>query len=322
MAHSPASTLMIGIIGGGVAGMSCALWLKHLGYAPVIIEQNAKLGGQLLKLDRINRWVLGSYQQTSVGLAETYANHITQEAVDILYEARLLAVTASPTGFDAVIGQAGDTRPLQLRAIVIATGVRWVGLEVFGHIPGFQALSDAGLISFPPLSHLDKLPELKGKAVAVIGGGDNAHFTAKDAALAGAQVHLLVRTRPKARPAIRREIEGLIAQGRVIEHTGTQVAAVRQTPEGVEVTLHDGGTLQVGRVFVRAGFTANCGFLDTFAALSGIAKEAGYIKTDAAKRTSIPWVYAIGDVANAKYQSVVNAIAEGALAAQDLSERV
>ncbi|TAL51473.1 MAG: FAD-binding protein, partial [Methylovulum sp.] len=46
MNESPTNPLAVGIVGGGAAGMSCALWLKHLGYTPHIIEHNAKLGGQ------------------------------------------------------------------------------------------------------------------------------------------------------------------------------------------------------------------------------------------------------------------------------------
>lgn len=322
MTASPASTLTIGIIGGGVAGMSCALWLTHLGFKPVIIEQKAKLGGQLLNLHRINRWVLGSVGQTSAELAEAYAKHIHQEAISIIYESRLLSVTTTTTGFCCVFETAGNQHELQLRALIIATGVSVLGAEAFAPLTGFQACSDAGLITCYPTDHIDKLTDLAGKTVAVIGGGANAHFTAKDTALAGAKTYLLIRSHPKARPALRKEVEDLITQGRIIEFTKTQTARFHQDQNRITVTLQNGEILTVDRVFVRLGFAANSEFLDAFPALGLMDKEAGYIKTDVAKRTSIPWVYAIGDVANAEHQSVVNAIAEGAIAAQDLSERI
>lgn len=323
MNESTTHPFIIGIIGGGPAGMSCALWLKHLGYRPIIIEQQAQLGGQLRHLQRLNRWVLGMPGKTSAELAEFYATHIRQEAIETLYDARLLTVTARPDGFAARVGQAGNTQHLALRALVIATGAKLLGPEVFAHLPGFQAAAEAGLITFPPLAHLDLLPALTGKTVVVLGGGDNAHFTAKDLALAGATVHLLMRSTPKARPAIRNEVASLIAQGVVLEQTGVQVAGFNFHKDGMAITLDTGGACIIAQhVFVRIGFAANSGFLKAFTAFSGIAEQAGYIQTDAAKRTSIPWVYAVGDVANAKHQSVVNAIAEGALAAQDLSERV
>lgn len=311
--------MTIGIIGGGVAGMSCALWLKHLACRPVIIEQNDRLGGQLQHLDRINRWVLGFPNKTSAELAGIYADHINQEAIEVLYQAHLLAVTRTATGFDAAISQNGHTYPLTLQALVIATGARILGPEAFTGLPGFAAIHAAGLASFFPTAHLPILPALQGKTVAVIGGGDNAHYTAKDLALAGAKTYLLMRSSPKARPAIRKDVVALAAQGLVTERTGSEVLAFRQHQNGIEISLSNGDVIDADRVFARLGFTANSEFLTAFPALAGLSKHNSYITVDAYKRTSIAGVYAIGDVANSKHQSVANAIAEGAVAAQDLS---
>jgi thioredoxin reductase (NADPH) len=317
---------MVGIVGGGVAGMSCALWLKHLGFSPLIIEQNVQLGGQLLYLDRVNRWVLGSPDKTSVELAGIYAAHIKQEAIAVLYQAHLLEAKAQSTGFDLLIEETGKPRSLPVMAMVIATGLRVLGQEVFSGIKGFQALNKTGLMSFFPIDHLEKLLQLQGKTVAVIGGGDNAHYTSKDIAQAGAQVYLLMRSGPKARMIVRNELEILAKQGLVSERIGISIQGLRQYKGKIEITLlGEDGTeerIYVDRIFVRIGFAANSEFLDAYEAFSGMAKEAGYIKTDANKRTSVPWVYAIGDVANGKYQSVVNAIADGAMAAKDLGDRV
>ncbi len=326
MMQSSANAKMIGIIGGGVAGMSCSLWLKHLGFAPVIAEQGSKLGGQMLRLNRVNRWVLGFPGKTSQELADIYAAHINLEGIEVLCQAHLLSVSAVSTGFELLIDQSGGFRAISVMALVIATGLRVLSHEIFGAIPGYQSLSDAGLISCFPLGHLDKLLELNGKTVAVIGGGDNAHYTAKDIALAGARVYLLIRSNHKARVAIRNEIENYIKQEIVTERTGARVTAFRQDNGKIEINLQDvngiDDRIQVDRVFIRTGFAANSEFLDTCPALSGMAKESGYISTDPAKRTSIPWVYAIGDVSNPKHQSVASAIADGAIAAQDLSGRI
>ncbi len=316
------NTLMIGIIGGGVAGMACALWLKRLGYTPVIIEQNAKLGGQLLNLHRPNHWVLGLPGHTSAELASIYAEHIRQEAIDTFCPAHLLELDTTDTGFNAVVEHADKRHVLALRAIVIASGVRILGLEAFAALPGYQTVLEAGLISNFPFDHLTEQANWAVKTVAVIGGGDNAHFTAKDLVLAGAHVHLLERSTAKARATIRREVLELIAQGRISEHPQTQVTAFQIHQDGIALCLNNGEPITVDRIFARLGFAANSEGLTAFAAFNGLIKKAGYIQTDAAQRTSVPWVYAIGDVANARHQSVVNAIAEGAVAAQDLSERV
>ena len=306
--------------------MSCALWLKHLGLTPIIIEQNAKLGGQLLHLNRVNRWVLGYFDKTSTELAGIYVDHIKKENIQVICRSSLLNITANLSGYDISIEVDGNLQSLSTRALVIATGVRVLSHEIFGKIPGFQSIYDSGLISFYPIAHLDYLPTLKGKTIAVIGGGDNAYYTAKDVALAGAHVYLLSRSNPKARSTVRQEVVALIENKIISVRTGVELKPFRQHQYGVEITFlaadFNPEQINVDMVFARTGFAANSEFLDAFEAFSGLNKESGYIKTDSAKCTSIPWLYAVGDVANAKHQSVVNAIAEGAIAAQDISEQL
>jgi len=317
--------LTIGIIGGGVAGMSCALWLKHLGFLPIIIEANDQLGGQLLQINRINRWVLGATGKTSREIAESYADHINTEAINVIYQARILSISKCTDGFELTIEENGKQQLLRVRALVIATGVRVLGNELFKDIPGFQSIYDLGLISCFPLDHLDKMELLKNKTVAVIGGGNNAYYTALDAAKAGANVYLLIRSKAKARNHVQKEAEFFIERGIIYIKSETQVSAFRRHWDKIEINLNEKSgescCIEVDRIFVRTGFAANSDFIVLFEAFSGMIKEAGYIKTDALKRTSIPWVYAIGDVTNVKQQSVVCAIADGAIAAQDISER-
>ncbi len=321
-----ANKLTIGIIGGGVAGMSCALWLKHLGFTPVIIERNKQLGGQLLQINRINRWILGAVGKSSIELAQYYADHINDEAITVMFQTRILSVSKDNEGFELAINENGNHQSLRVRGLVIATGVRALGDELFNDIPGFQACFESGLITFFPLDHLDKLELLNNKTVAVIGGGDNAYYTALDLAKAGAKVFLLIRSEPKARTNVQQEAAFFIEQGIISVMTGIQVSVFREHREKIELSLLEKNIenrrIEVDRVFVRTGFAANSDFLNTLTELSDITKEAGYIKTDVTKRTSIPWVYAIGDITNSKHQSVVYAIADGAIAAQDISERV
>ena len=319
--------LTVAIIGGGVAGMSCALWLKQLGFSPVIIEKNTQLGGQLLDIQRINRWVLGWQNKTSAELAIIYAEHIKQEQITVIYQAQPLDITHKPYGYEVVVSiKNQDKQTFQVGALIIATGVRVLGAQAFDSITGFQPIYQAGLIQCFPLDHLDRLTHLQGKTVAIIGGGDNAHYTAKDMALAGIKSHLIMRSQPKARPNIRKEIENFVNNGIIIEHQQTEVTAFQQNQGQMTLDLITAKRLmsqiKVDAVFVRIGYRPNTEFLDTFEAFSSLAKQVGYVTTDASKRTSIPLLYAIGDVANRQHQSIAGAIAEGALAAQDISERI
>ena len=267
MGHSSDCNPIVGIIGGGPAGMSCALWLKQLGFLPHIIERNAALGGQLLNISRINRWVLGLPDRTSTELAKLYGNHISDENIPVNYNTHLTAIETKGGGYRLILQEADRGKiSMQVQALVIATGVQAVGREIFSKTPGFDSLYAAKLISCFPTDHLDRLEHLQGKTVAVIGGGDNAHFTVKDVASVAARTYLLVRSRPKAQRNICQGVKALIEQGLVIEYLETEVDAFRQDQDGIEISLNKSGSvaakIKVDMVFTRAGFTPNSKFLD------------------------------------------------------------
>ncbi|MGD0959462.1 MAG: NAD(P)/FAD-dependent oxidoreductase [Methylomonas sp.] len=315
---------VIAIIGGGPAGMSCALWLKLMGLSPNIIERNAALGGQLLYINRINRWVLGLPNRTSVELAELYGKHISEENIPVKYNTQLTAVESAGSDYRLFL-QESDQNPTSIlvQAIVIATGVRVLNREIFSQIPEFDTLAAMGRIGVFPTDHIIKLENLSGKTAAVIGGGDNAHYTAKDLASTAARTYLLIRSQPKAHSRIRKEVETLIEQGLVIEYTQTTVDAFRQVQDGVEIFFTTSGSvvanIKVDMVFTRTGFTPNSEFLNKLIPFANIRKLAdGYLFTDTECRTSIASVYAIGDVRSPRMQSVVTAIADGAKAARTI----
>lgn len=308
--------------------MSCALWLKHLGFSPVLIDAGAMLGGQLLAIKRINRWVLGIQGRTGPALAELYARHVVDEAIEVRLDTRLESVMMEDSGFSLVVREGEcHTESLPVRALVIATGLRVNTADIPNSIPEAAPLIESGLLSFFPLDHLEPTEALDGKRVAVIGGGDNAHFTAKDLAFRTALTHLIVRSRPRAQPLVRREVEALIRQGRVREHGGVRIVAFHQGPGGITITVAQDHSrveqIEVDRIFARIGFSPNTEFLDQLSPLAELKKDAdGYLRVDACKRTSLPRVYAVGDVTNPDHPSVVCAIADGAVAAQAIARDV
>ena len=317
---------VVGIIGGGPAGMSCALWLRQLGLSPYIIERNAAPGGQLLQVNRINRWVLGLPGRTGPELARLFGNHVSAENIPVNCNTQLTALEAAGAGYRLILQEAGRGQTsLPVQALVIATGVRVLGGEIFSGTPGFDALYAEGLVGCFPTSHLDRLELLQGKTVAVIGGGDNAHFTVEDVAAVAARIYLLIRSGPKAQAKIRQQVQALIEQGRVVEYLETEVGAFRQSQGRIELSLTQSGSvaanIHVDMVFTRTGFAPNSEFLDTLSPVAHMAKQAGgYVWVDAWRRTSIASVYAVGDVASPDPQAVVTAIADGAIAARAIAQ--
>jgi thioredoxin reductase len=228
------------------------------------------------------------------------------------------------TGFRLVLAEAEKpTLTLSARALVIATGLRLKSSEMWRAIPSAKPLYQAGLLSFFPLDHLADTA-LAGQRVAVIGGGDNAHFTAKDLASSAAIVHLIIRSKPKAQPKVREAIEALIGQGILREYVGATIGKLEQQPGGIviDLTRNDGKLeqIEVDRIFARTGFAPNTDDLAALGPLAGLAIDAaGYVQVDAGKRTSLPAVYAIGDVANPDHPAIVTAIADGAVAARAIA---
>jgi thioredoxin reductase len=168
---------------------------------------------------------------------------------------------------------------------------------------------------------------LEGKRVAVIGGGDNAHFTAKDLASRNALTHLIIRSRPRAQAMVRQEVEALIRQRRVQEHSGALITGFHQGSGGIAIALtrndSDAECIEVDRIFARTGFAPNTEFLTGLGPWAGLKRTSdGYVRVDASKRASLPFVYAVGDVANPDHPSVVSAIADGAVAAQTIAQDV
>ena len=74
---------VVTVIGGGLAGMSCALWLKHLNCSPIIIEKNKQFGGLQTINPFHNKWYLGIPGQTRMELAKQFSRHIELEVIPL-----------------------------------------------------------------------------------------------------------------------------------------------------------------------------------------------------------------------------------------------
>src|SRR6266702_8382813 len=79
---------IVPIIGGGPAGMSCALWLHNYGLKPVIIEQADALGGMARLSPYPNAWLLGERGKSARENAAEFAAHMRELAIETWLGAR------------------------------------------------------------------------------------------------------------------------------------------------------------------------------------------------------------------------------------------
>lgn len=309
--RTPARVL---VVGAGPAGMSCALWLHNLGLKPCLVDSGDQLGGLMNRNTLSNNWVLGQCGQTGPEIAASFARHLTELALEV--RLNVVDFQIQPQEADFLIQLGREAPEQRYAAIVWATGTRIRAEEVLAHIPGVDTLP-GDLLRFGPAAFEDIAAAAAQGLTLVIGGGDNAIENAHMLAQAGGRVLVLARSRFRAQAAL---------MASVAEHAG--IRCLEQAvptqfdphPQGVKVSfLSPAGNedILVQRLHVLAGYEPNADFGRYFVESVRLLRDAqGYLRVDAWGRTSVPGVYAAGDVCNPAFPSVVSAIAQGAQVAK------
>ena len=120
------------IIGGGPAGMSCALWLANYGLRPVVIERESALGGMARLSPYPNDWLLGRPGESARENAVAFARHIERTVVETWLGGQPKQLTRERDGgfrLDVAFSGGRETQSLSCPAIVIATGTSFRGEE-------------------------------------------------------------------------------------------------------------------------------------------------------------------------------------------------
>jgi thioredoxin reductase (NADPH) len=314
---------IVPVIGGGPAGMSCALWLHNYGLRPVIIEQESALGGMARRSPYADPWLLGRPDETTREHAAAFAAHIRKVGVDTWLGAQPRQLRREHGGFRlevAVPGEA-EVRSLSGPALVIATGTRFHGEEWLDRMKNARRLAAAGRVHLGPtaVGEPDANP---GAQVLVIGGGDNAFEVSAILLEKGASVTILMRSQaPRAQPLLVERVRRHAASGKARVLAERTVAALDDAGPGVRVRLDDGSELAVDRVVVLFGYRANAD--QSWLAGLALNKDAsGYLLVDGNMETSCRGVFAVGDVANPVHPCIPTAVAAGTVAAREIAKRL
>lgn len=288
------------VAGGGVAGLTAAWHLARLGRGVTVLTGGVP-GGHLLSLERIEG--LPGFPE---GIAGYDFCPILQEQAET---AGAICSGAEFTGFT------GGGSPLRIqttegeqlaRALIIATGATLKKLDV----PGEERLRGRGV------SHCASCdaPLLRGRSVAVIGGGDSAMQEALTLADAGVMVTLLQRESELTGKACYRQ--------RIASHAGITVRYQALVDEitgdaaVTGVTVHDLTTgsaahIDAAAVFVYIGLQPAAGVV-----ACGLELDAsGAIVTDDRLRTAQPGVFTAGSVRAGSAGQAIHAAGDGALVA-------
>jgi thioredoxin reductase (NADPH) len=311
---------IICIIGGGPAGMSCAIWLKHFGFYPIILEKSKQLGGSQNMNPFHNRWYLGVPGKTGKELAQECRQHIELELIPTLLGSKLKRILREENNFKICT----EEHEIIAQSIVIATGLRFKGDETLKSIAVPHQSLSSKRVSFNP----GILPTNHGQIVAVVGGGDNGLGTALMLADTAKHVHLFVRTQFRGFKLNQKSVFEYIQAGKITLHKPASLHQLEGQGEKISIKFKEGDKpeqeLLLDYIYFRMGFTPNIEEIIQLFAQGGVGEmelnSAGYIQTDRFQRTSIRNVYAAGDVANPRDPCVATAVAHGAIAARSVEE--
>lgn len=288
------------IVGGGPAASAAAVYAARKGLRTGIVTD--RFGGQVLDTLGIENFI--SVQETEgPKLVHALEQHVKSYDVEVIKLQRASALI--PGEVFTVECESGAS--LKAKSVILATGARWRELNV----PGEQEYRNRGVAYCP---HCDG-PLFKGKPVAVVGGGNSGVEAAID--LAGVVSHVTLLEYDvmlRADEVLQRKLRSLsnvtvITSAQTMEVTGdgNKVNGLRYRDR----KLGAENLISLDGIFVQIGLLPNTDWLKNTIALSA----RGEIEVDVHGQTSIPGVFAAGDVTTVPYKQIIIALGEGSKAA-------
>jgi thioredoxin reductase (NADPH) len=315
---------IVPIIGGGPAGMSCALWLHNYGFHPVIVERDAELGGMARRSPYPDEWLLGQLDGSAREHAAKFAGHMRKLAIETWLDAWPQRLSrASDGGFrlEVVRSDKGEGQSLSSTAVVIAAGTRFRGEDWLERVSHARPFATADRIHLGPAA-IAEVGLDAGEDVAVIGGGDNAFDISRRLAEKGVRVTLVMRGQaPRAQPLLVERLRGYQDSGMAKVLAGRAVAALEDAGAKVRVRLDDGGEIVVDRIALLFGYQPNSDE-PWLTELAPATDAHGYIVVDGNMETSRRGLFAVGDISNPVHPCIATAIAAGTMAARAIQQRL
>lgn len=279
------------IVGGGPAGCSCALWLKLLGYQPCIIERRSKLGGLQNDSPFSNSWIATSPTQTGHEVAACIHQHIIQQQIACVLNNPAISITQSAEDRFSVL--LANQESIHAQFLVIASG----------SVPVDGGLRASDRILIGPGEHIVHY-DFAHKRVAILGGGDNAFENYEFIKNKGAaDVHIYAHSIV----ARKQFVKGVPQQDIFCGKYGVDAENCKVANKFYDV------------IAVFYGWKPKISYLNNLS----LMQQEGFISTDfSTAETSIPGIYAIGEVTSRFPPNCVTAMADGVVAAVAIQKKM
>ena len=298
------------ILGSGPAGYSAAVYAARANLKPVLITGIAQ-GGQLMTTTDVDNWPADADGVQGPELMERFQKHAERFNTEMIFDhIHTTYLKESP------IRLVGDNGEYTCDALIIATGAsaQYLGL------PSEDAFAGKGVSACATCDGFF----YKNQEVAVIGGGNTAVEEALYLSNIASKVTLIHRRdKFKAEAILVDKLNARVAEGKIelqLFHTLDEVLGDNSGVTGMRVKdTNTGKTKDIALqgVFIAIGHKPNT---DIFA--GQLEMEGGYIITQAGRKgnataTSVPGVFAAGDVQDHIYRQAVTSAGTGCMAALD-----
>lgn len=294
------------ILGGGPGALTSALYLSRFGVVPLVIEGEL-VGGRISQSHKVQNWP-GEMEIAGSELTEKLRKQVVANGAHLLSE-KVTSVDLSRRPFTFTTESLFDpskknTFTADVCIIAMGTKPNLLGVQ------GEKEFWGKGVTNCAVCDG----PLMKDKAVVIVGGGDAALLEAEYLSQIAKSVDILVRGK-NFRSIEEKRKEEILKKPNVKVHFQTKVSKIVGSKENVTgVVINEKGKekkLPIDGVFLAIGSTPNTELFKNTLDLD----DKGYIYLQKGQRTTIPGVYAIGDIADPIYKQAISAAGDGAKAA-------
>jgi thioredoxin reductase (NADPH) len=306
----------VAIIGAGPAGLATAVYAASEGLSTIVVEGLAP-GGQAGTSSRIENYLGFPTGISGQDLANRALVQAQRFGAQLVVSRKVVALVAEE-GRNLVVMEHG--RRLSSRCVVIATGARYrsISAENYHRFEGEGIHYAATELEAALCGH---------EAVAVVGGGNSAGQAALFLSSRVLRVHLIVRAGDLHGTMSDYLIQRITAAPNIVLRTNSQITSLHGGEWLESVTIKtsypgDEDTVEVCGLFVMIGATPNTEWLGA----SVDTDSAGFIRTGTGTNgtttheTSLPGVFAVGDVRSGSIKRVASAVGEGSVVVAEIHQ--
>jgi thioredoxin reductase (NADPH) len=315
----PTQVVDVAVVGAGPSGLAAAVYVASEGLSTVVLESEAP-GGQAGTSSRIENYLGFPTGVSGQSLAERAQVQAQKFGARIAVPRHAVALHTDERPYAVELD---DGTALRARTVVLATGARYRKLE---HLDGFDRFEGSG-IHYAASAIEAGLVE--GEEAVVVGGGNSAGQAAVFLSRSAAHVHVLVRGESLAASMSEYLVSRLDAAAeRFTLHRKTEITMLHGDRHLEQVTwtnraTGESQTRRVAGIFLMLGAAPNTEWLAGAVALDGrgfvltgapaAGEEAAAADAPSPLATSLPGVFAVGDVRADSIKRVASAVGEGSV---------